>query len=49
MKVRTIAADGSVQSVTRVEGNAYTYTAGVSPDKVEIEFRKTNPFMLVVR
>ena len=49
VKVRTIAADGSVQSVTRVEGNAYTYTAGVSPDKVEIEFRKTNPFMLVVR
>ena len=49
VKVRTIAADGSVQSVTRVEGNVYTYTAGVSSDKVEIEFRKTNPFVLVVR
>ncbi len=48
VKVRTIAADGS-ESVTRVEGNAYTYTAGVSSDKVVIEFRKTNPFVLVVR
>ncbi len=32
-----------------LEGDTYTYTAGTSPAKVEIEFRKTNPFVLVVR
>ena len=25
------------------------HTAGTSPDRVEIEFRKTNPFVMVVR
>ncbi|MBQ7666385.1 MAG: hypothetical protein IJS46_00105, partial [Kiritimatiellae bacterium] len=47
--IRTLAADGSVTDVENVEGVSYTYTAGTSPDRVEIEFRKTNPFVMVVR
>ncbi len=47
--VKTLAADGSVIGVEYVQGPSYTYTVGVSPAKVEIDFRKTKAFMMIVR
>ncbi len=47
--VKTLAADGSVLGVDYVQGPSYTYTVGVSPAKVEIDFRKTKAFMMIVR
>lgn len=47
--VWTVGADGSVLSTENVEGVSCTYAVGVSPAKVSIEFRKTNPFTMIIR
>ena len=49
VRVWTLAADGSVLSAETIEGGSYTYVAGTSPAKVRICFRKSHPFVLVVR
>ena len=49
VRVWTLAADGSVLSAETIEGGSYTYVAGTSPAKVRICFRKSHPFVLIVR
>ena len=47
VRVKTLAPDGSVLSTTTVEGTSYAYAP--SAGTVRIEFRKTNPFVMVLR
>lgn len=49
VRVKTLAADGSVTSIEDVDGDSYTYITDSSPSRVVIEFRKTNPFVMVFR
>jgi hypothetical protein len=49
VRVWTLAADGSVLGAETIEGGSYTYVAGTSPAKVRICFRKSHPFVLIVR
>ena len=49
VRVAALQADGTWGDATPVESSTYTYEAGISPATVRIEFRKTHPFMLVVR
>lgn len=48
VRVETLAADGSVSGIEDVEGTSYTYAVGTSPAKVRIQFRKTNPFIMII-
>ena len=49
VRVETLAADGSVSGIEDVEGTSYTYVVGTSPAKVRIQFRKKNPFTIIVK
>ena len=47
VRIQTLQPDGSVLSTTTVEGTSYAYAP--SAGTVRIEFRKTNPFVMVLR
>ena len=47
VRVQTLQQDGTWGAAEQVEGNAFTYDA--SAGVVQIEFRKTSPFVLTVR
>lgn len=49
VRVTELDASGAVLSSCRRDGDSYTYVVGASPAKVILEFRKSNPFLLIVR